>query len=651
MCFIKKKYSSSLNHLVFPVLLFIYATAYPQNQSENERIVIISLGRFSHIIDSIYAYSEDSTQRDLNSLMPAKAFKNKTNLLLDSLKTKASKNLVTKKLYDFLIVSNYPGNKNHITGTSDITFLSHSGKRIRKIDIQRLNVFGANVETPSYLNQNKIENLLSKTHFNTNEIIIRKNLLFSEGDTIFPLVMSDNERILRQLSFIDDARIVVVPISDDEADIIVVTKDVYSLGANFHYNSLNKGTASIFEKNLFGMGHELGLDIPYDKKFPDSPGFGSYYVVNNISKTFSNLHFFFNTGLGKTSYGFNITRDLVSATTKYAGAISVSHMSTSEDLDSLLVPEPLKYNLQDYWLSRSFLINKESVSRIILGFRYTNNNVFDKPFILPFSYYNLQRYKTFLGSAALSVQKYYKTNLIYGYGRTEDIPCGGLLRLTAGKEINEFKERTYLGADVSFGKSTNYLGYFYVSAGLGAFTNWKGNGNGKETEQGILSLEMNFFSNLIGCRRSLIRNFIDLSYTRGFGRYTDEYLKFIHENGFSGFKNDSISGTQRFTVSLESVVFSPANFYGFRFAFFGFADISFMAGTNQLIGNGNVLSGIGLGLRIRNNNLVFNTLQIRLGFFPNLPSYSNIDHLVVSGEQLLRPKTFDPGPPSLIPFR
>jgi hypothetical protein len=112
-----------------------------------------------------------------------------------------------------------------------------------------------------------------------------------------------------------------------------------------------------------------------------------------------------------------------------------------------------------------------------------------------------------------------------------------------------------------------------------------------------------------------------------------------------------VNGTQRLSVSIESVLFSPANLYGFRFAFFGFADLSLLSGTNVKIGNSSIVSGIGLGVRIRNDNLVFNTLQVRLGFFPNPPLYSKISNLTVSGEQLLRPNNFDPGPPAIIPFR
>jgi hypothetical protein len=79
--------------------------------------------------------------------------------------------------------------------------------------------------------------------------------------------------------------------------------------------------------------------------------------------------------------------------------------------------------------------------------------------------------------------------------------------------------------------------------------------------------------------------------------------------------------------------------------------MSVLSGTNVISGNSNIISGIGIGIRIRNDNLVLNTLQVRLGFFPNPPQYSKISNLTVSGEQLLRPSNFDSGPPAIIPFR
>ena len=104
-------------------------------------------------------------------------------------------------------------------------------------------------------------------------------------------------------------------------------------------------------------------------------------------------------------------------------------------------------------------------------------------------------------------------------------------------------------------------------------------------------------------------------------------------------------------LSLESVVFSPLNFFGFRFAFFGFTDLAFLGSTKDIIDMEGTISSLGLGLRIRNDNLIFNTFQIRIGYFPDPPQYSRISNFIVSGEQLLRPNNFDPGPPIVLPYR
>lgn len=641
------KYRSPIMPLIVMALLFLCNTVYPQIYSENDTIIKISPGTLVHIRDSISFFSNDSLFRLPNNLIPsAFSIKDKNLIFFDSLKIRASKNALTKKIYDFVIVSPEPLNFKRITGSSEASFTGFSGKKIRKIDLKELDVFGTNINNPAASNPSKIDHLLNKTHANTNEKIIRKNLLFKEGDLISPLTLSDNERILRQLPFIHDARIIIVPVSDEEVDIMVVTKDVYSLGGSFDYEGLKKGAVSVFEKNVFGIGHEFGIEVPYDSKFKDSPGFGVHYNVDNIRKSFINLNLYYLNGLGNENYGFSLIRKLISSSTKYAGGISIQHMNTLIDLNKTLpVPQPLRYYLHDYWLLRSFMLNREKVTRLIVGARYTNNNVFERPVIAPESYHYLENYKMYLGSVALSVQKYYKTNLIYGYGRTEDIPYGGLVRITAGRELNELKQRTYLATEFAMGKSNNSLGYFYASAGIGSYF------RGVRTEQGLLSVRMNYFSNLVTFGRNRMRNFVYFDYTRGFDRYSNETIQFVNENGFSGFKNDSVKGNQRFSVSVESVLFSPLNLYGFRFAFFGFADFSFLSGTNQILGNGYGLSAIGLGIRIRNDNLVFNTFQFRFGYFPHPPDYSTITRLIVSGEQLLRPYNFDSGPPSIIPYR
>jgi hypothetical protein len=630
----------------FLALSVLCPTLFSQNTVNQDTVIKIRKGSFIQSRDSSTFISRDTMINVPGSLRPGGLTReDKTLTFYDSLKSKASKTILTKALFDLVIVSPDSTNRKKILNNSQENFNEYSGKRIRSIRIQRLNVFGADVNNPGYNNPRSLEKILNSTHVNTNENILRKYLLFSEGDTLSPLLLSDNERIIRQLPYIDDARIIVVPVSGEEADILVVTKDVYSLGGNYIYKNKTSGTISLFERNIFGMGHAFELEMPYSKGHPDSPGIGLKYNINNILKSFINLTINYSNGLGEKRYGFNLSKSLVSSTTKYGGGISVWQTYTTEDLNNQISPHPLKYNFQDYWLQRAFLVNKQSVTRIVTGIRYTNNNIFERPQIDPNSFLSLQKYKFLIGSAALSVQKYYKTNLIYSYGRTEDIPYGMLLRISAGREINEFENRVYTGIDLSYGFSSKNLGYFYTSAGFGTYI------KNNHSDQGVLQLGLNYFSNLIYLGDFKVRNFINIGYTRGFDRYSEEYLIIEKTNGFAGFTNDSLKGSQRVLLGIESVVFNPVNIYGFRFAFFGFADLAFLSGTNELINKGNILSGVGLGIRIRNDNLVFNTFQIKLGFFPDPPQFSRINNFIVSGEQLLRPKNFDPGPPSVIPYR
>lgn len=426
-----------LNKLLKPLLflaIFVFSKIlFAQDTVRQETNIRVPKGSYLQIKDNKIFVPDDTIIIIPPTLVPADITrKDRTITFYDSLKAKASKTLLTRTVFDLIIVSPDSNNREKIINNSDESYKDYTGKRIRKIEIRRLNVFGTDIQNPSYIKPTGVQNVLNKTHINTNESFIRKNLLFKTGDILSPLTLSDNERIIRQLPFIDDARIIVVPVSDEEVDVVVITKDVYSLGANYQYKGLNKGSFWAFEKNLLGMGHDFEIEIPYNSKSPESPGLGLVYRINNISKSFIDVNTNYYYGLGKRTYGIGLSRDFVSSATQYAGGIFISKMLTTEDPDTLPKPEPLKYSFQDYWLARSFLINKESVSRIIIGARYINNNVFQKPLIDPNSYYALQKYNLYIGSVSLSVQKYYKTNLIYSYGRTEDVPYGGLFSLTMG---------------------------------------------------------------------------------------------------------------------------------------------------------------------------------------------------------------------------
>ena len=112
---LQKKYIRSITLLIFTALLFICNPIYPQNHNSKEKILNPAPGTITHVSDSIILFPEDSLGSEPSSLIPEGISKDKFLLFLDSLKIRASKNLITKKLYDLLIVSNRPVNTKQIT--------------------------------------------------------------------------------------------------------------------------------------------------------------------------------------------------------------------------------------------------------------------------------------------------------------------------------------------------------------------------------------------------------------------------------------------------------------------------------------------------------------------------------------------------------
>jgi len=318
---------------------------------------------------------------------------------------------------------------------------------------------------------------------------------------------------------------------------------------------------------------------------------------------------------------------------------------TTEDLDTMPVPVPLSYTWQDYWVARAFMLDRTRVTRLIISSRYIYNNVFSRPEIDDFSYYRLQSYKLVTGSLALSSQRYINASLIYSYGRTEDIPYGYMVELLGGREKNEFKWRTYAGFKVSIGNIVPRVGYIYAGAAISTFYNQG------STEQGMMQASLRYFTPLVKVGRSRIRTFVNLDYTRGFSRYTDESLYLNNSSFIRGFSNDSINGGTRITLSLEPVLFLHKPVIGFRFALFAYTDVGLLLGEGFKDGNYYTVPALGAGIRIRNDQLVLNTIQIRLAWYPHSPPYSEKSWITAGNIERLRSPGFEPGPPGVTPFQ
>src|SRR6185436_1479808 len=105
--------------------------------------------------------------------------------------------------------------------------------RLRAITVQRDDVFAASeaAGNPFY----EIANWL---HFVTDEAVIRREVWLQPGDRVTIDEVAELERNLRQLGLFGAVRAQLVPAGPDEQDLLVTTRDRFSL-------SLNASVASV----------------------------------------------------------------------------------------------------------------------------------------------------------------------------------------------------------------------------------------------------------------------------------------------------------------------------------------------------------------------------------------------------------------------
>ncbi len=576
----------------------------------------------------------------------------KTVQFYQNLKEQFYKTKVTRGLYD-LIFTDPPGESKvaaEDAEKSENPYIPFKGKIIGNIRIKKINVFGTNIEDTTRQIDSWIVNTGNNLHIDTRSRVIKKNLLIKKGDVLDPLQLADNERLLRELPFIQDSRITLTPrdVDSDTVDIIVITKDIWSISADFSPNGFTGGRLQIDDRNLLGLGHELDnyLYIRPDKS--QVWGYEGIYRIPNLYGSFITSEVRYSNTYYDNIYSLRFYREFFTPETKYAGGLEISHQQLRREIfqeDSTILQFPFKFALQDFWFGRSFMLNNESDQRpqITVAARYTRRNFIERPLVEADTNRDYHSSNLVLGSIGISKMEYYKGHYIYGFGRTEDIPEGALYELTGGIENGEFYNRYYTGMRLSTGKILKNKGFLYGQVNLGGYLR-----NGSY-EQGILNIKANGFSQLYHIREYALRQFLKLEYTRGFRRFRDEFITINDSRGIRGLSSVFLRGNNKLTANIETLVFTPLQPVGFQFAFFAFADLALISEEAPIF-QGDFYSGFGLGLRIRNDNLTFNTFQIRLGYYPKVPINESSLDLNISGTGSGRQDDFKLESPAVIRF-
>ena len=108
-------------------------------------------------------------------------------------------------------------------------------------------------------------------------------------------------------------------------------------------------------------------------------------------------------------------------------------------------------------------------------------------------------------------------------------------------------------------------------------------------------------------------------------------------------------GHQRLSFHAELITYSDLYLYNFRFLFFGFGDLGLIGPSDESIFNQQAYTGIGIGLRVRNENLVFKTFQIKFAYYPTITDINQFNYLI-SGENYEKHINLDATSPKIIDY-
>lgn len=615
---------------------------------------------YSQLKDSIIVHSKDSIifhiiGKDTICIAP-KAIK-RTIFKLDTLVDRIYADTVkcqyikidttkSKKHISNIIVSNFfNANTSKITNKLQeiVKYNKYEGMIIDSIIINRNNIFSPKLDDNS--TEAKWKRKANLIHVVTKESTIRNDMLFKVGDKVIPENIIKSEAILRDANYISKASITIIPQENGHVKIFVDTDDTWSLTAQIYYRVTNNGKIRISEENFLGSGNRLDLNEYFNLK--NSQYFKAlelnYYMPNLFGK-------FVETNVG-AGYGTDFLSLLVAADKYFvkpddwAGGIRYDRLKEDHhiNIENIFIVEDKE--VVNLWFGQSINISPKWGDNFYYAIKVENIKFRERPYISPTYNPYFHNSTDFIWAFGFYKEKFYRGNLIYGYGKTESIPYGYKAEIVGGYRIGEFENTPYIGTNLSISNKMD-IGYVSASFSFGTFI------SGNSVKQAKLDANLFYFTRLTDVRNGVkMRQFVTINYATGIN-LLDGYSEEIHfeNNNMLSSVSRGASGTTQLRVNPESTFFTPLQVSGFKFAFFGFTDFGTIGYSTNPFEN-KFYASAGVGVRVRNESLIFKTIQIRLIVAIKGHRQFRNNLFYINSETPLRGNSYIPTEPEFIQLR
>jgi hypothetical protein len=508
--------------------------------------------------------------------------------------------------------------------------LEQAGAVVGEIYIDNQNIFN-----PEYPGENtRIFGLANRLHIKTRAGVVRHQLLFHTGDRYSAHAVAESERILRANRYFYDAWIKPVAWHDGKVDLMVTTRDVWTLNPGFNFGRTggkNTTGAELEEMNLLGTGtaislvHREGIDrTESGVEVTNQHALGTWTAVdlNYSDNSDGYLRQFF---INKPFYALDVRgagglagTDALQVDSLYdRGQIVDQFQDRGRFLETY---GGWSTGLRNGWVHRFTLGATYDEHRFALAPLWTGPNLLpqDRKFVYPWVRYDLIE------------DDYLKLRNRDQIGRTEDFYLGttagirlGWADRSAGSSRSALLFQTNVGQGIAPSDATTLL----LSA------NFTGRLEDGVLRNGVVNAAMRFYAK----QSQHWLFFTTLQGTAGRRLDLDDQILLGGDNGLRGYPLRYQGGDSRALLTIEQRYFS--NWYPFRLFRVGGA-VFFDAGRTW--GNAplaapslGLLKDAGFGLRIGNSRSgLGNVIHVDLAFpFDGDPSIKRIQFLVQTQER------------------
>ena len=558
--------------------------------------------------------------------------------LYDSLESKSSRRAVPHLLYRLLV------RRPRLDTTANGRVLDENrmlepfeGKTVGEVRIEREQVFDPD--------GNWLERTGNKLHVLTRERIIRRDLLFRTGDSFDPELVVRSQQLLRSRPYISDTRVEVLPDSLDttHVDIVLHTRDNWTITLDAGLRGEGRTMVGISDVNILGTGNKLKVETNFSRNDFSYGGNMVEYEIPNLLGSFFRLKAGGGTNFYEEALRFELSKEFFRPT-DYEVGFSYNDLRSRYELIARDSSDLVKVRNLDLWAGRSRYI-RPIRSSLFLTLRYNYARFSERPLV--YYGYNpaFHDHDLVLAGFGLYRERFLSASMIYGFGTREYFATGYKAELISGYSWGEFSDAIYLGINFRTG-AFRKPGFLMGSTSLGSYIDHR---SGMWSRSAV-DIDLTWFSNLFVMRRNRLRQFLTLTYTQGWNRQqgSDESLRFTRFDGLRALDEYTV-GTNRMLLNTETVMFTPIQPLGFRFAFFGFLDFGLIGYSPNIFKN-DFYTSFGAGLRIKNERLIFSEIQIRLGVAFGKRGLVESEYFRLSNSSRMEPYRFRPARPEIVAF-